>query len=235
MPGWWFLIVSPGAWLLETAPFMTRSQCGVGWTPGLKATYLVSQFAICVGHFLIAAALFWLYRVKRSESPRPEKFLVLMGFMVLGGMTHVADIAVFLWAPYRLYTSLLVINALATLGVAAYLPPTIRFVQSHPTHADIRRLNDELQIQVALRDLTIRERDQAYRQLHVEFEQARERSAILADTVTELERQLRTTAWVSQSNSAINRQLDRLRHLSVPPGQSGFFDPPAATNPGDPT
>src|SRR6516162_4267529 len=91
-------------WLCDTAGFLTRSQCGTGWTPWLRETYQLANFLIWFAYLVIALSLYNLYRCRKTELPAPGLFVLATMFLLLCGLSHLGNMVSFFWAPYRLFT-----------------------------------------------------------------------------------------------------------------------------------
>src|SRR4051794_1252565 len=112
-------------WLCDSSVFLTRSHCGAGWTPRLEAAYKVSNAIIALAYFAIPAALFLSCKKKRTELPAPRMSVMVLMFIILCGLTHVCDVIVFYWAPYRLFAFISVLTALVSGAAACDLPVVI--------------------------------------------------------------------------------------------------------------
>jgi small-conductance mechanosensitive channel len=117
-------------WLFDSGPFLTRAHCGV-WPAWLTAAYVTGNLLTALAYFTIPAALL-VYRHRRRELAGgvPLKYQKLLAwgaaFILLCGLTHVSDVLVFAWAPYRLYTALYLATGLVSLRFALLLPALVR-------------------------------------------------------------------------------------------------------------
>jgi chemotaxis family two-component system sensor kinase Cph1 len=139
--------LNPVAWLLDASPFLTRDHCGVGWSSMLQVAYIASNVTIAVAYFVIPVEFAVLYRSKRQELPQPQILLLLIGFILFCGLTHLADVLIFWWAPYRLYTLVCLITGVLSIGTAAYLPVAIRRIILMPTREFVHKINDQLHVE----------------------------------------------------------------------------------------
>lgn len=123
-------------WLLDTAVFFTRNHCGVGWTPEMILVSRLVNFLIFFAYFSIPlslAAIWW--ELSRMSSLKVLKTAVIQSrwiivmfvfFICACGLTHLCDVLVFDWAPYRLFTLIDVITAILSVGTALMLPKLSR-------------------------------------------------------------------------------------------------------------
>lgn len=119
-------------WLFDTRHFVTRDHCG-NFTPALIALNQLANFLIFLAYMSIPLSLFSYWRVLRKY-PEVRKMLndrtwmVMMFcvFILSCGFTHLMDVLAFVWAPYRFFTLLDVVTALASLPTALLLPGFIK-------------------------------------------------------------------------------------------------------------
>lgn len=125
-------------WLLDATAFITRNHCGPGWTPTLIAVNRVANFLIFLSYFTIPLSLlyFWL-ELRRHEvavgvlGPNRVRKLIILNFVVfifLCSFTHLCDVFAFEWAPYRLFTCVDLLTAIASVSTALILPGMLRTI-----------------------------------------------------------------------------------------------------------
>jgi amino acid transporter len=127
----------PVAWLLDTAPFVTRDHCGLGWTRDHIAVNQVANFLIFLAYFSIPVSLFnFMLRLRALRRPSVGRLLdvvrarvwmiaCFMCFIAFCGLTHLMDVLVFGWAPYRFFTLVDAATAAVSLPTALLLPGVI--------------------------------------------------------------------------------------------------------------
>src|SRR4051794_32701318 len=96
-------------WLLDASQFLTRNHCGMGWTREMEVYYKVANSVIAFAYFEMPIMLYLLYRKKRDDLPTPSILIMFITFIALCGLTHLSDLVVFYWAPYRLFPLLYVL------------------------------------------------------------------------------------------------------------------------------
>jgi hypothetical protein len=167
-------------WLFDTSHFQTRSHCGLGWTDALRYTYMLSNIVIAMAYFGIPVALLVLYRSKRQELPSPWLLLNFAAFIWLCGLSHVTDVTVFYWAPYRLYTLIFALTAIASFGTAIALPTVVKKLVKLPSREYVHSLNNQLNALVLERELQLCERTAERDKLLAELEAAK--NAVLSQS-----------------------------------------------------
>jgi hypothetical protein len=123
-------------WLLDTTSFITRSHCGPGWTINLILASRLVNFLIFLAYFSIPLTLVcvWVEISRRSHASRvirgvqevlrESRWVIGMfsTFIFACGLTHLCDVLVFDWAPYRLFTLVDTLTAIASIPTAILLP-----------------------------------------------------------------------------------------------------------------
>jgi hypothetical protein len=185
--------------LLDADGFLTRGHCGP-WSESLKLAYVASNAIIALSYFLIPLALYVLWKKRRQDIREPWILLCFVGFITFCGLTHVADVAVFWWPGYRLFTLISAVTAVLSIATAMVLPWVVSVVLDYPTPEQFRRLNIELRTAVEQKDAAI---------------------SGLSDTVAALHRQLdylehmrRTGLWVAEQESTL-RELRKVLESSL--------------------
>jgi hypothetical protein len=165
-------------WFLRSDLWMPRGSCG-DWPGPLKYSWFFGNLAIAGAYFLIP---FLLIRVA--------------AFILLCGLTHVAEVAVFYWPAYRLYTALLVLTGIVSLDTARILPGVIRHLVLLPSR---QAIHDALNLAQAAysREAELR--------AHVE-----QRNAELSARVSQLEHALDEMRWHSGARDAIKGMRELL-------------------------
>jgi len=194
-------------WLWDASEFMTRNHCGPGWTPELFSLYIVSNAIIALAYFAISLALYFLYR-KDWGDPRASRMIVMfMTFIVLCGLTHVGDVVVFYWAPYRLYMLISMLTAIAAAVTAYELPFLVARLLKLPPPAYVHKINDQLREEVRRRAET--EKEFARRNEILKARVSTLEDLLKANAIKTLEDLQRTNQWIHERNAA----MEELRKL----------------------
>jgi hypothetical protein len=188
-------------WLFDASQFLTRNHCGVGWTPAMETIYKTSNLTLALSYFMIPISLLFLYRKKRDDLPTPWVLILSILFIVLCGLTHLSDVVVFYWAPYRLFTLLYVVTALVSAVTAYRLPMVVRNLVKLPSREYVHRINDQLQSEVLLRT-------RAEQELACRNDKLRERVKTLenllrSNSIETLDGLRRTNQWIHERNAAM--------------------------------
>lgn len=194
-------------WLFDASQFLTRNHCGAGWTSDMEMLYKLSNLVIALAYFVIPVALYFLYSKKRKDLPTPWVLIMFITFIVLCGLTHLSDVVVFYWAPYRLFTFLYALTAVSSAATAFLLPQTVRYLVKLPTREYVHRINGQLQAEVLLRTRAEQELADRNEKLRARVKALEE---MLKSNATEtLEGLLRTNKWIHERNAAI-QELNRM-------------------------
>lgn len=86
--------------LFNTDSWPPRWHCGT-WTDFHGWLYIVSDLMIWAAYFVIPLLLFTIV-IKRKDIPFPKIFWLFIAFILLCGLTHFLDAAIFWWPAYRL-------------------------------------------------------------------------------------------------------------------------------------
>jgi hypothetical protein len=93
-------------WLTDSEPFMTRNNCGPGWTNELVAMHEQGNLGIAIAYFLIPVAILLLVvrlvRYRRVPYFWPFGACLAASFIMLCGVCHVLDHLMFSDPMYRL-------------------------------------------------------------------------------------------------------------------------------------
>lgn len=200
-------------WFFDASPFVTRNQCGPGWTPWLITVDQTAHLTIALTYMMIPIALGVLYVKKKTNFPGAYIFLLFIVYIVLCGLTHLSDMVVFSWAPYRLYALLDVLTAVASVAAAVNLPTIVRSLVQLPSHNHMHQINNQLQEEVL-------RRSQAARELAERIEKLRARVITLGGllksnslkTLADLER---TNQWIHERNEALQELTQMVSELEA--------------------
>lgn len=119
-------------WLFDATSFMTRNHCG-RWGSWLVTINQTANLLIFLAYFTIPLSLLSLWMtVKQSpelkKSMADSTWIVLMFviFILSCGLTHLMDVLAFSWAPYRLFTFIDCVTAVASVPTAILLPLVLK-------------------------------------------------------------------------------------------------------------
>jgi len=98
--------------LFDSSEFTPLWKNGI-WPPGLGWLHIGSDLAIWVACILIPC-LFCYYMIGRKDVPYRRILLLCIAFLVLSGLTHLMDAALFWWPAYRLSGLLKLLTAVAS-------------------------------------------------------------------------------------------------------------------------
>jgi hypothetical protein len=194
-------------WLFDASVFLTRNHFGRGWSSNMMDIYKFSNVVIAVAYFAIPITLYFLYTKKRKELPTPGVLIMFITFIVLCGLTHLSDVVVFYWAPYRLFTLLYALTALASAITAFKLPQIVRYLVKLPSREYVHKINDQLQAEVLLR--TKAELELAYRNDKLRARVKALEDLLKANSIETLEGLLRTNQWIHERNAAL-QELNKM-------------------------
>jgi hypothetical protein len=183
-------------WFLRSDLWMPRGSCG-DWPGPLKYSWFFGNLAIAGAYFLIPFLLIRAWNLRRNDAvTRPDILARFAAFILLCGLTHVAEVAVFYWPAYRLYTALLVLTGIVSLDTARILPGVIRHLVLLPSR---QAIHDALNLAQAAysREAELR--------AHVE-----QRNAELSARVSQLEHALDEMRWHSGARDAIKGMRELL-------------------------
>lgn len=191
----------PFYWLFESGCFMPRAMCGHGWDTWLIITSQLANLSIALAYFAIPISLYYLYRKKASELKYPHLLLLFVIFIALCGLTHICDVVVFWWAPYRLFTLIDVLTAIASIATAIVLPQKVRYLINAPTQKALEDKTAQLQKESELRHRAV-----------VALRQAVDN---LEERIAHFELEMEHKMWVHKSTvnlEAMKSQLDLMKN-----------------------
>jgi hypothetical protein len=188
-------------WLLESSAFMTRNQCGSSWTPDLVLFYQISNFIIFLSIIEIVLSILFVCIKRKADLPAPNIFFLFVVFIFLCGLTHLADVIVFYWAPYRLFAVLSGLTAVASAITAFNLPLVVRTLVNFPSEETLRR--------------TLIERELAKRNEALKARVASLEAMLKANAERTLEDLLRTNKWIHERTLAMQELQKLLSELEA--------------------
>lgn len=193
-------------WLLDTDPFVTRNHCGTGWGAGLVWAYLAGNAVIALSYLCLAYRLAVCWRRKREVWPKPWIILAFAGFIGLCGLTHVADVLVFGWAPYRLYTLVVLMTAAVSLPTAVLFPFVAKYVEGLRSGEEYERLLKELRDKDAAKDA-------AFDALRAEFERKGRKQMEMKAEMDAMRETIRHFEWRADMQDDVKKLREQLHNL----------------------
>ena len=203
-------------WLWDASEFVTRNHCGPGWTPELINLYKVSNAIIALAYFAIPIALYFLYKKNWGDPPASRMLVMFMTFIVLCGLTHVGDVVVFYWAPYRLYTAhFCTCSPRSSRRSPAFeLPFLVAHLLKLPSPAYVHKINDQLREEVLRRAEA--EKEFARRNEILKARVSTLEDLLKANTIKTLEDLQRTNQWIHERNAAMEELRKLLSEWETP-------------------
>ena len=129
--------------------FLPHGYC-LSWSPPLVGVYIVSDVLIFLAYFSMPLALGYFAR-RRPDFPYKWLLWMFVAFILACGTTHLMG-TIILWQPlYWLDAILKAITALISVATAAVLWPMIPHALRAPSHQQMRRINEELEAEIAER------------------------------------------------------------------------------------
>jgi PAS domain S-box-containing protein len=135
--------------LLAVNGYLPHGYC-ISWSPPLVVTYVVSDILIFISYFSMPVALGY-FAHRRKDFPYQWLLWMFAAFIMACGSTHLMS-AIVLWKPlYGLDALLKAVTAIVSVVTAIVLWPLIPHALKLPSPAQLRRVNAELQSEVAER------------------------------------------------------------------------------------
>ena len=132
--------------ILFPTQFIPHGHCYL-WQPELVWLHLLSDVLIAIAYYSIPIALVYFVR-KREDIPFPGIFLLFGLFIVTCGTTHLMSVWT-LWHPaYWLSGTIKAITATVSIYTALMLFPTLPAALALPSPDDLRRINQQLEIEI---------------------------------------------------------------------------------------
>ncbi|MEM7106967.1 MAG: PAS domain S-box protein [Bacteroidota bacterium] len=147
--------------LFDTSQWLSSWECGI-WTEEHGWLYILSDISICIAYFTIPGVIGYFYYRRKSDLPFKSIFLLFIAFIVVCGLTHLVDAAIFWWPAYKLSAWLRFTTALISwgtvLGLVHVLPDAMRLQSPEQLHKvvgektkDLSELNDKLSREIEKR------------------------------------------------------------------------------------
>jgi PAS domain S-box-containing protein len=138
--------------LLDSSSFMPHGHC-YHWLPSLLALQVSADAVIAAAYFSIPVALVYFVRRRENLAYKPV-FWLFAAFIMLCGMTHLSSIWTIWYPDYWQDGILKGATALVSLATGLMLWPLMPAMLAIPSSAQLKRANDSLREEVALRTRT---------------------------------------------------------------------------------
>lgn len=181
--------------LFDASDFLTRSQCG-DWDPRLVNLYIFSNVLIGLAYILIPIQLLFIWHKKHNSFKYPFIIVFFAMFILFCGFTHICDIAVFWWAPYRFYTLILFLTGTISMITALILPIKIRYLMTLVTPKVYQDINEKL-------TKSLKEQEIALQALN-------STNNFLKKQIQKLEKEKKRDVWVHEQESILNEMKSLL-------------------------
>lgn len=130
--------------LLDTSDWPPRWVCGT-WTDFHGWLYIGSDLAIWLAYFIIPVILIWFIQ-RRPDVPFLPVFWLFGAFIILCGMTHLVDAAIFWWPAYRLSALVRFITAVVSFITVFALIRNLPKALNLQGPDSLRRLQDKHEV-----------------------------------------------------------------------------------------
>lgn len=152
------------------------------WQTDLVRLHVISDVLIGIAYYSIPCTLFY-FVLKRKDVPFTSIFLLFVGFIVFCGTSHFMSVWT-LWHPdYWLSGTIKAITAGISVYTALQLIPVIPQALDQPSPAQLEKINQQLQQEIAER----KQAEQQLQQLNQSLElKVQERTAALAKQEAQL-------------------------------------------------
>jgi len=143
----WQQIKDFGVNIFNTRDWPPRWHCG-NWSDFHGWLYILSDVLIWASYFAIPIILIVMLR-KRPDLPFPKLIWLFVGFIVLCGLTHLIDAAIFWWPAYRLSALLrfatAIVSAITVFALYKIVPSvlSLRSVKELEYEIEARKLAEE--------------------------------------------------------------------------------------------
>lgn len=135
--------------IFDTRNWPPRWHCGT-WTDFHGWLYIVSDIAIWASYFLIPVLLFRMVS-RRKDVPFPKIIWLFGAFIILCGITHLMDAAIFWWPAYRLSALIRFLTAIISVFTVIALYRVLPQIFSLRTVAELEHeINERKAIEVKL-------------------------------------------------------------------------------------
>jgi len=118
-------------WLLDASIFMTRNHCGQ-WTNTLISVNQAANFLIFLSYMTIPISIMYLWARRPIEFQKtiagqnPWIMLMFALFIFSCGIGHLMNVLAFSWTPYRFFTFIDCVTAIASVPTALLYPNVVK-------------------------------------------------------------------------------------------------------------
>jgi diguanylate cyclase (GGDEF)-like protein/PAS domain S-box-containing protein len=135
--------------IVDVTGYIPHGYC-LSWSAPLVMTNVISDVLIFVAYFSMPVVIIYFAR-RRRDFPYPWLLWMFSAFIMACGTTHLMG-AVVLWRPiYGLDALLKAITAFVSVATAVVLWPMLPLALRIPSPAQLRKTNQELQLEIAER------------------------------------------------------------------------------------
>jgi hypothetical protein len=194
-------------WPLDASRFLARNHGGAEWIHVLEKIYSSFNLILAFAFFAIPVTLNFLDTKERADPPTTRVLALFRAFIVLCGLTHLANVLVFYWAPYPLFTVSYALIALALAFAAFRLMQGVHRLLRLPSRESVHEMNERLQAEVLRRDKA--EQELACRKDMLSARVKALEEMLKANSLETLEGLLRTNQWIHERNAAI-QELNKM-------------------------
>jgi chemotaxis family two-component system sensor kinase Cph1 len=118
---------------------MPRWMCG-GWDDALVNVNIAANFIIFLSYISISINSFLLWSLVHNKLSKTWIVVAFSLFVGACGITHLNDVIVFWWAPYRFFTVCDAITAAFSAATALALPMVVKYIKSLPSAQEMADL-----------------------------------------------------------------------------------------------
>ncbi|OOQ58381.1 hypothetical protein BC343_11505 [Mucilaginibacter pedocola] len=205
--------------IFSTADWPPRWHCG-SWSDFHGWLYIISDIGIWAAYFAIPIMMLLLLR-KKKDIPFHKIFLLFVAFILLCGLTHLIDAAIFWWPAYRLSALVRFITAVVSIFTVYALYRVIPLVFNLRTVAELeaeiekRRIVEEKlsQNEIALNrslELTTQHNQQLKNFTHILSHNIRNHASNIAlvSSLVQIEKLDKTNAELFEKINNVSRSLN---------------------------
>lgn len=202
-------------WLFDTSLFVPRRVCG-SWDPVLIYVWVAASLAIAAAYFSVPLCLTILYVRRRGLSLRgAAKALVprFALFILLCGLTHVNEAAVFVYPFYRWSAAVLVMTALVSCETALRLWLAMGKILKYRSPEEYEALLKRKKAASKAERKQNKEKEKAIEALRVEVAKRYRTLNMLIDKCDSMSESLRHLSWQTANKSEVDGLLEKLKSL----------------------
>jgi hypothetical protein len=192
--------MDPLSWILDTSQYVPRGSCG-DWPAAMRSVWVAGNLLVASAYFVIPFYL-WAFRRESRGVLQDRRGLVAQfaAFILLCGLTHLTEVAVFWWPAYRLYAVIYLAAGLVSLRVALVLRPALREYLKRPTREQWHDLLAEANGKNLLLLAANREAEAAYDEL--------------VARISRYEAEFSRRAWREDNGEVVRQMLADMRRVA---------------------